>query len=48
MSDKTLYAFQGFIITFAGYQWTEQVIFPLLVACIGAVLTVLIQHYLKR
>lgn len=48
MKDRVFYACEGFVVTFAGYHWTEQVLLPLMVACIGAALTVVIQHYLKR
>lgn len=46
--STALYACEGFIITYAGYHVMEQVIIPILVACVGAVLTVLIQHHLKK
>lgn len=48
MKERTLYAFEGFILTYAGYHWFEQAALPIIVACVGAALTVFIQHYLKR
>ena len=45
---KLFYASEGFCITLVGYHWFEQTLLPIVVAAVGAFVTVLIQHYLKK
>lgn len=46
--SEILYAFEGLIIGFFGHKILNDVIIPVLVAAVCAVVTVTVQHYWKQ
>lgn len=48
MKDKIFYAFEGMITGLITYHVWQDVVIPILVSGVCAVITVIIQHFLKK